>query len=457
MEALPSNLLYFVNQIQNYSRNTVKIQTLNQQTLSTQGASQLRLALPVNALVNMKSLSMHTTFKTKGVADSTGSANDRVYALIPRNGIASCLDRVTFSAGGIALDNGATPYHVMYNMLRNLEVSPDKYMTDDKVLNNSVIESINATGAYEVANSGQEKQLVLNNFLGVCEGHPCYLDLNLLPELFLTLQITDNSVLPVQFQGTTLGTATPLAVNPNFSGTQCHFTMDNIFFTIDVISIGSGLYDALTQKLLSERGSVDFPYRQYQIFSQDQSSAGGSIRGSVSTMSLNRIYAFQRNADTTANGAPYDAYYTQQAPVLCDGSTTYAYNQASDNFISSGIKDYQFLLNNAPYPLYKPDTVDAFNYVVCGEDRTYAKDRGCLVGSQSMWKNNCWCAPVQLNHDDEMTRITGLNLMSINSQITFQSTSDGVSANNWARQVFLMTEQSSLIRIGENRAIAVVA
>jgi hypothetical protein len=400
---------------------------------------------------------MHCSFSTKGVADSTGSANDRVYALIPRNGIASCLDRVTFSSGGISLDSGATPYHLMYNLLRNLEVSPDKYMTDDKVLNQSVIESINAAGAYEIANSGQQKDLVLNNFLGVLEGHPAYFDLSLVPELFLTVQITDNTVVPVQYQGTTLGSATPAVVNPNFSGTQCSFTMENIFFTCEVISIGSGLYDTLTQRILSERGSLDFPYRQYQIFSQESSGAGNSIRGSVSTMSLNRVYGFQRNADTTANGAPYSPYYLQQAPVLCSGSTTYAYNQASDNFISKGIKDYQFLINNSPYPLYKPDTVDAFNYVVCGEDRTYSKDRGCLVGSQDMWKDNCWCAPIQLNHDDEITRVTGMNLMSINSQITFQTTTDGVAGNNWARQVFLLTEQTSLIRIGENRAIAVVA
>ena len=457
MEGLPSNLLYLVNQVANYSKNNVKIQTLNQTSLASNGSSQLRLALPVNAIINMKSLSMHCDFSTTGVGDSTGSANDRVYALIPRNGIASCLDRVTWSMGGISCDNGVTPYHLVYNMLRNLKCGSDKYMSDDKVLNQSVIESINGGGAYETANSGQSKHLVLNNFLGLTEMHPCYFDLSLVPECFLTVQCTDNSVLPVQFQGTTLGTATPLVANPNFSGTQCNFAMNNIFFTADVVSIGNGLYDALTQRLLAERGSLDVPYHQYQLFSQSQSDAGGSIRGSVSTMSLNKVFAFQRNADTVANGAPYAPYFTQQAPVLADGSTTYAYTQASDNFISKGIKDWQFTINNSPYPLYKPTPIEAYNFVVIGEDRTYSKHSGSLVGSQAMWLDNAWCAPIQLNHDDEITRVTGMNLMSINSQIAFQTTTDGVSANNWARQVFLMTEQTSLIRIGEGRAVAVVA
>lgn len=457
MEALPSNLLYYVNQVANYSKNNVKIQTLNQTSLASNGSTQLRLALPVNAIINMKSLSMHCDYSTTGVGDSTGSASDRVYALIPRNGIASSLDRVTWSMGGISTDNGVTPYHLVYNMLRNLKVSSDKYMSDEKVLNQSVIESIDATEAYAIASSGQSKHLVLNNFLGLTEMHPCYFDLSLVPECFMTVQCTDNSILPVQYQGTTLGTFTALNVNPNFSGTQCNFAMNNIFFTADVISIGNGLYDALTQRLLSERGSLDVPYHQYQLFSQSQSDAGGSIRGSVSTMSLNKVYAFHRNAAATAAGAPYDAYFTQQAPVLADGSTSYAYTQASDNFISKGIKDWQFTINNSPYPLWKPTPVEAFNFVVTGEDRTYSENRGGLVGSQKMWLDNAWCAPVQLNHDDEITRVTGMNLMSINSQIAFQSTTDGVAANNWARQVFLMTEQTSLIRVGEGRAVAVVA
>lgn len=460
MEALPSNLLYMVNQMSNYSKVNVKIQTLNQTTLASNGATQLRLALPVNAICNLKSLSMHCDFQTNGIDESAGGANDRVYALIPRNGIAACLDRVTWSLGGISLDNGVTPYHILYNMLRNLRCSADKYMSDDKVLNQSVIESIDEADAWAVSNRGQRKDLILNNFLGFTEAHPCYMDLSLVPEAFLTVQCSGSDVLPVQYQGSVLGTKradVPGVPNPNFTGRGCEFSMNNIFFTVDVVSIGNGLYDALTQRLLAERGSLDVPYHQYQMFSQDASSAQSSLRGSVSTMSLDRVFSFQRNNAASTAGAPYEEYYLQQPPVKCEGSQTYAFTQASDNFISKGINDWQFTINNSPYPLWKAGTVAAFNMVVCGEDRTYSEARGCLVGSQAMWKDNCWCASAQLNHDDDITRISGMNLMSINSQIAFQASTDGVGANNWARQQFLLTEQSSIVRIGAARAVAVVA
>lgn len=457
MDRLPENLLYMVSQISNYSKNTVKIQTLNQTTLAPSGgASQLRLSLPVNALVNMKSLALHGTFSTKGVDESAANAKDKVFALIPKNGFASVIDRLTFSAGGIALDSGFSGYNVVSTMKENIEKSAAKYMSDDKVLNQSILESIDETGTYEAANFGQQKQLILANFLGFSGCEPTFLDLNRLPEVFLTIQVTSASVLPVQYEGAVLGGAAVNA-NPNFSGNGCSYTIDNIFFTIEVISIGNGLYDALTSRLLEEKGSLDVPYKNFNTFTTDQSSAGGSIRGSVSTMSLDKVFAFQRNSAKKTDGSPYEQYYIQQAPVPAVGNTTFGFTNAGLNFISSGLQDWFFQINNAPYPLYKPDTVDAYAYAVASCDRQYSKYRGSLVGSQATWKDNCWVAVQKLNHDDDPRLISGLNLASINSQISFTSTSNNTQAENWERQVWLVTESTSMLRIGASRSIAVVA
>ncbi|EGB02915.1 hypothetical protein AURANDRAFT_68452, partial [Aureococcus anophagefferens] len=294
-----------------------------------------------------------SNFHCIGPSDASGS--DRVFALIPKNGFASVIDRLTFSAGGIALDSGFSGYNVVSTMKENIEKSAAKYMSDDKVLNQSILESIDETGTYEAANFGQQKQLILANFLGFSGCEPTFLDLNRLPEVFLTIQVTSPSVLPVQYEGAVLGGAAVNA-NPNFSGNGCSYTIDNIFFTIEVISIGNGLYDALTSRLLEEKGSLDVPYKNFNTFTTDQSSAGGSIRGSVSTMSLDKVFAFQRNSgEKKAGGSPYEQYYIQQAPVPAVGNTTFG-------FTNAGLQDWFFQINNAPYPLYKPDTVDAYAY-----------------------------------------------------------------------------------------------
>ena len=355
----------------------------------------------------------------------------------------------------------------MYALKQNIEKSADKYMSDDAVLEQSLLEQVDYTGAYEQANYGQQKSLIQNNFLGFTEAVPCFLDLNRLPELFMTLQIANKNVLPIQAQNQPLGTSYFIS-NTGFTGTECNYAMKDIFFSIEVVSIGSGLYDALTDKVLEERGMLGVPYPQYQTFSTDQSGAGGSIRASVSTMSLDRLWTVMRNSvsrytnpgQTGSGGdanAPFQEYSQQQPPVSAEDNTTFAFTQGALTFISQGIADWFYTINNSPVPLYKPTVLDAFNYAVCADDRTYSKKRGCLVGSQKTWLNNCWCAPVKLCHNSDPRLVSGMNLMSINSQINFTSTSDGSGSAGTARQVLLCSQQKSLLRIGQQRSVAVIA
>ena len=460
MDNLPASLLYYTQTLSNFTRNTVKLNTLNQTRLASNGATQLRLALPVNAVANLKSLSLVCTVATTGFPASTGE-DDAVFALIPRNGPSALIDRLTFSSGGISLDNSSTPYHVVHAIKQNLKKGTQKYMSDDKVLSQSIIEPIDLTSNRAINNYGQEKSFIVNNFCGFTEGQT-YLDLNLVPEIFLTMQIGDKSLIPVQYKHSELGERTPSvgSKNPNFTGTQCEFEMKDIYFTLEVIQIGSGLYSAMTQRLMQERGSIDVCYPQYQMFSQEQSSSGGTVRGSVSCMSLDKIYGFQRNTSTATDAggaAPYDPYWMQQPPIPVKGSTSYGFNNAADNFISEGIASWQTQINNSPMPTFKASRLEAFNFAVNADDRSYSDSRGGLVSSQEMWMDNCWCAVQRLCFDENRNLISGLNLSSINSTINFTSYADGVPENSWTRQGMLMTEQTSLLRIGASRAIACVA
>lgn len=457
---IPSDMRYMVAQLSGYSRNTVKIQSLNQNTLSTNGgATQLRFSLPVSSIVNMESLSMHGSVQTYGVAASGAAGADAngVIALIPRGGISALLDRVSWTAGGIALDSGHSLYNLVYAMKENIEKSSDKFMSDDRVLAQSTIDVPAAPS--DSTNWGQRKQLVQNNFLGFTQCAPCYLDASLLPELFCTMQLADSSVLPVNYQGTTLGNRTPLNAPPagKFNGSECRFAIEDIFFTIEVLSVGNGVLSALQERLLQRDGSIDCPYFQHQVFTTDASSAGVSLRGSVSTMSLNKMYGcFRNTAPATDTPVPLmDPYTQQQPPVKAEDNCTFAYQQAFCNLISGGIQDWSFRLNNSPYPLYKADTLDAYNYAVCANDRTYRKDAGSLVGSQDTWKNNCWVACQRLSHNDDPRLVSGMDLRSINSQINFDV--GAAATGSFKRQAVLVTEQVSMLRIGEGRSLAVIA
>jgi len=453
MDSLPSSLLYYTSQIANFTRNTVKVNSLNQTSLSSNGVSQIRLALPVNSVLNMKSLSMHGDVTT--VQGDTSGTNASV--LIPRGGIGALLDRVTWSAGGIALDNGPVPYHVISALKSNLEKSNDKNMSDDRVLQQAEIQdkAVNAT-----TSKGQKKSLIQNNFLGFTECHPAYLDMSLLPECFMTIQCAQASVCPLQSNVTdkTLGDA---VLNADVGDPR--FSIDNIFFTVEVCQIGSGMYDALTQRLLMERGSVDVPYPQYQVFSTISPSGVGEVRGSVSCMSLDRIYAVARNNGSTSTASATPAGFAQsQAPVTIGDAVGCKFQQQAVNFAAFDTKSWKFQLNNAPMPLYNADRIDAYNYAVCAEDRTYSANRGSLVHSQDAWLGNKWCACQRLNLDNDPTRLSGVNLSSINAQIVYSPTggnSEPKPAPDTAGgvQMMLITKQTSVLRIGQSRACAVVA
>jgi hypothetical protein len=469
MESLPADLLYFTSQMQNFVRNTVKLNTLNTQKLASDGATQLRVALPVNAVANMKSLSLHCKMSTTGIAPAADNeANTSVYALLPQNGPIAVMDRVTVSAGGIALDNGVTPYHVVYKMRQNLKDSLDKNQSDHRVQQQSEIKdnavttnggNVPANGPADIqnANYGQTKEFTINNFCGFTECHPAYLDLSLLPQIFVTVQTTaSNGNLPMQvgpsaaqgaaatYGGLALGTAPTGSALTRFNTvrTQAKWEMEDIHFTLDVCQIGSGMYSALTERVLAERGSIDIPYPQFQLFQQTQAAAGdGSIRASVSCMSLDRVTGFYRQSPSVPSIPP--------TVLDCVGAK---YNNVEDNFTGSGITSYQLTINNSPIPTFRPSAEEAFNFVVKADDRTYSRSRGGLVTSLANWKANYWCAHHRLCFDNDLTRISGTNVSSVNAQVSFQSQ----GSPGTGHEIMLLTEQTSILRCGQGRSCAVV-
>lgn len=457
MEALPSSLLYYTQQIANFTRNQIKINPLNTNTLKSDGAQQLRVSLPVNSIANMKSLTMHTKMTVKGVEENpAGSGANAKGGLIPRGGAAAVLDRVTFACGGVSLDNGTTPYYAVQAVRENLKKGSQKYMSDDCVIAQGVLEeheTIPAGGA------DQSRKLAVTNFGGFTECEPCFLDLNLIPEVQVTIQLAPAYTVPFQWQNRALGEDKIVAAD---NTTECQFELADIYFSLEVIQIGSGIYDALTQRVMAERGSLDVPYPQFQVFRS--SSGTQSATGSVSCMSLDRIMVVNRGRGSASEDSEkYPDYQTQShahGPV--PGSKTWSCTQLATKFCDNSKttaaptgapSTWQMQVNNAPRPLYRVDTeAESFAIAVNADDRTYSHSRGGLVSSQDMWKDWAWCAVQRLKFDEDPRRLSGLNLSSINSQLAYTPT-----PNIPGCEVLMITEQTSILRIGGGRAVAVVA
>lgn len=468
-QTLPKDLLYLVNTVAGYSKNIIKLNVQNTTTLSSAGATQMRVSMPTNTIVNMQSVSFHSTFKTKGVAAT--SAGGAVYGLIPRGGVAAVIDRCSFSLGGVAMDSSPSNYGLVYMMKQNLEKSTSKYMSDDGILGGAtVLPFVAGESTYGDANHGQSRQMVMNNMLGFSELSPCWLDMSLVPEAVITIQIDSTaSTIPVMFEGTTLGVTVPSVVNTNFGtsyyGSGCTYTLEDCYFTCQVLSIGSGVYNALVARVLQEQRSIDIPFKSYQVITQSQSSPGGSIRGSVSTMSLDAVYAVQRNATTTPIATPTDVKYgaaawnLQQPPLLIVGNYGFGSTQAAHVFTSVGVASAACSINNAPYPLFNATPLDCANIMIQSNNRCASKTGGGLLGSLNAWLYHGFTFMMRLNHSSDVSLVSGLNLSSVNAQIGYNTTedSDTTAGAHTARQVILITESTSLLRIGESRSLAVIS
>jgi len=456
MEPLPSNVMYYVNQIAGYSKNTVKLQNINSDKAGPgAGARQTTVTMPTNTIINMESLAMHATFNGKGV-DAT-SANRAVHCLCPRGGLAALAQRVSWAAGGIALDNGPTPYSVIYAVKNTTENTLDKMYTDQRVLNNPII-----SGYVNGADNGQHFDLICNEWLGFTQAAPCFLDTNLLPELRLTIQWESNNVLPIQYEGTNLGDSRTVAGQlpglPPGDESGVSYSLDNIFWTVDVVSFSNGLLDAMNDRIIRESGALSVVYPQYQVFAVEANGAGGSVRGSASTMSLNRVYGMARFSEgTPSSGGSTISYAVNQAPILCVDNCGINFNNAFTNFTSEGVNEYQFKINNSPYPLYFEKPLGGYNSVVTSNARSYKHSCGSQVGGKDAWLKNHFSPMVSLNHPADQRFISGLDLRSINSQINWDvnPTSDPVAG--YRRQQLLMTEQSSLLQIGGGRSLQVIS
>jgi len=457
MEPLPSNVMYYVNQIAGYSKNTVKLQNINSDKAGPgAGSRQTTVTMPTNSIINLESLALHATFTGTGVAASGGLK--AVYALCPRGGLATLAQRVSWAAGGIALDNGPTPYNVIYAVKNTTENSLDKMLTDQRVLNNSMI------SGYDVADDpnnvkGQRLDLICNEWLGFSEAAPCFLDTNLLPELRLTIQWESSNVVPVQYEGTTVGDPKSAAVLPG-PEQNVTYSLEDMYWTVEVISFSNGLLDAMNDRIISESGALSVVYPQYQIFSVEAQGAGGGVRGSASTMSLNRVYGMARMSGGTPDTPTTDGYINyalNQPPLKIADNCGIHLNNAWTNFVSAGVKDYQFKINNSPYPLYFEKPLGGYNSCVTSFARAYKKSGGSQIGGRKAWLNNHFTPMVSLNHPADQRFISGLDLRSINSQINWDITSDGGTSAAAVRQQLLMTEQSSLLQIGGGRSLQVIS
>lgn len=401
----PRNLSYFVRKLNNYSRNTHKLQTLNQS--SAKSSQIITFDLPNNALCDLNTL----TWYFEGTTSS--SANSCTF---PR-GIESLIERVEIEINGQAISSGCAGYNQLWNIISDTTLGED-VTNRRKILQNAtdvVVPTANVTVAVPFT--------ITNwlGFLGSCK--PEVLDTNMLGNVRIRITLASASVL--------VSSTTPV--------TAPEFTLSNMFFSMDTIAIDDGNFYQMHEQFLSKGGVYEIPFNQYFSFSSAATS-DGSLKFSLSSQSLNKVWAtFVNGAATTPN-------------VLNANTNTSQYFKR----VGAGVSGYQFNINNLPYPNYRPTTAMSFQLM----QNAYGLSQDTLGGTYKgldtldKWKSDYWVAVQSFTHDsgDDERFTCGIDTRGNVSQGYFEYT--GLSTAGLTGMVF--AQVSSILRVGAGRMIEVV-
>jgi hypothetical protein len=401
----PRNLSYFVRKLAGYSRNTFKLQTLNQDTASP--SQIITVDLPNNSLVDLNTLTWFFTGSTVG----TGGT-----AQFPRN-IESIIERLELEINGQLVSGGCSGYNQLWNIIADTSLGED-CTNRRKILQGSTDVPV----AGSIANQ-TNVQFAITNWLGPLGSmKPEVLDTNLLGNVRLRITLAPTSIL-------TFGTNTTAAT----------YSLGNMFFSCDTISIDDGNFYAMHDQFLSSGGVYEIPFNNYFSFAQS-ATGSGALKFSLSTQSLNMVWATFANAGFTGSTGR-DA----------DAATSVHFKRTGN-----GISGYQFNINNVPYPNYRPTAVQAYQLLQNAYGMSQDTLGGChrLLDTPAKWTDSFWVAAQSFAHNtsDDERYISGIDTRGNVAQCYFEY--QGLAPANQTGLIFCQT--TSLLRIGAGRQIEVV-
>ena len=447
-----SNLTYLLSKVQSVSTQTFKLNPQN--STSATPNDTIRISLPSNTLLNTRSLKLMFTASTAG-AGTGGRLPAKIESLI---------ESVRLEAGGVTIDgSGFDNYGVLCHAKDALMGGKSSVLSHPEI----VREKSYHNGAAAMAAAAVEAYAANNDFavsfdlgfMGSCE--PSIIDTSLLPDLVLVIGLAGKEVLS-NTAGVDLATfVTDGASDPSFS-------LSNIRCLAECIGLGSGVYDQLVSRAISERGSIEVPFKQY--FSTINTH-NGSTRFHVSSASLDRIWAVFRDDDYATVGAPvpvkgykktggFIAAASGDSPTTDIGLPDYdaggvlrtngeKYVGKYHNFeFGSAAATLQFQLNGSLTPGWSANIPEWLEMSRCAVDHQGEPE----IKTLDQYRNNYAVICHRLSLPGSGTReLSGVDTRSISLQASLNT--NNVAANS---NCVIFCECTSVLQIGANKQFSVV-
>ena len=457
MSVYPRNMSNFLNRLSGYNKNNVKMNVLGS-SKANQG-DIIQVDLPTNSIVDLSSLAW--SFDVKYTC--TGTATKKHH--LPINA-ESIISRIAVEVNGQTLVN-LTNYNTLYHAL--LYVTATEDYQRQRLIAQANIQGGGATGDDVVNGTVQELQSeegtltksttrrhVIDTWLGFLgSAKPNFIDTSLLGNVRITITLANSDI-----------------VNGDDAASTSVFEVDKQHFSIDVVSIADGVYDAMVDQMLASGAPIEIPFKNYFSFTSLNSSMAQSTAFNVASQSIDRLWAIARQ--TGADGLGAAGYNKTTAtkiatqpkhPIVVENSPYF-------NFSTCNGGGFHFQVNNTLYPQWTsqaPQDWWQHTKLALGDQGNMLA--GAYPAALSHYQDNFFVYACQLEHrtDGDERFVSGIDTRGAAAQCYFNSSQSSMTADkdvpaartnraaaNVANQVVVYAECTSLLRIMANKVLEIV-
>ena len=261
---------------------------------------------------------------------------------------------------------------------------------------------------------------------------------------FIDTSLLGNVRITITLAGAEVFSKTNAGCTPTYTISDQHFSMD-------VVSISDGIYDAMVDQMLASGAPLEIPFKNYFSFTDRKNNMDHQFNFHVASQSIDRLWAVPRAvlgneaAGVTATDPAHEIVATD------NGVFRYATCQG---------QSFQFQVNNTLYPNWSSTkAVDWWQHTKLAVGDQGNMLAGAFPQAMQHYTNNFFVYACSLEHqtDGDERFMSGIDTRGAAASCMFKSTVGGgvggaVAGNN----LFVFAECTSSLKIMANKVLEIV-
>ena len=176
---------------------------------------------------------------------------------------------------------------------------------------------------------------------------------------------------------------------------QVTYSISNMYFTVDSVSIDD-MYNQMLRERLSSEEFIPLNYKEYYSFSLDGITTNShTTRFSLSATSIDRMYSTFRDSNfQTAGIRGHSMTASTLSETLC--SNALRFRSFNDSNAKQGSFSYQWSVNNVKMPQYRAGVLDALFDLAYTNDKVHDGSPGNMITDLAQYNGRHVCPPTHL-------------------------------------------------------------